>query len=306
MKIGLFLGGGDGETIDEVVDKIVAAEKAGFSSAWLANIFGLDALTVLALAGGRTSRIELGTAVVPTYPRHPHALAQQAATVNQATGGRLALGIGRSHQMVIENMFGLAYDKPITHMREFVTVLGDLTRNGACALDGKAYKVNAPLGIKGGKPFPILIGALMPKMLELCGTLCDGTLTWMSGPRHLEKNIVPTLAAAAQKAGRPMPRVICSLPVCVTNDVAGAKAKAAKSFEIYGVLPVYRACLDQEGVAGPADIALIGDEKTVRAGLERLAAAGATDFHSAIFPDDDGAASVERSTRFLESLGGNV
>jgi len=306
MKIGLFMGGGDGDTIDGLVDKIVRAEQAGFSSAWLANIFSLDALTVLALAGGRTTRIELGTAVVPTYPRHPHALAQQAATVNLATGGRLALGIGRSHQMVIQNMFGLAYDKPITHMREYVTVLSELTRKGACALDGKAYKVNAPLGIKDGKPFPILVGALMPKMLELCGTLCDGTLTWMSGPRHVEKNIVPALAAAAQRAGRALPRVICSLPVCVTDDAASAKAKAAKVFEVYGILPVYRACLDAEGVRGPADIALIGDEKTVRAGLDRLAAAGASDFSPAIFPDDRGAASVERTMSFLQSLGGTV
>lgn len=302
MKIGLALGGGDGETLESLLEKIVRTEKAGFSSAWLANIFSLDALTVLALAGARTTRIELGTAVVPTYPRHPHALAQQAATVNAAAGGRLALGIGRSHQMVIENMFGIAYDKPIAHMRDYVTIVRDLTRNGSCAVDGKAYKVNAPLTVKDGKPFPILIGALMPKMLELCGALCDGTLTWMSGPRHVEKNILPALTASAKKAGRPVPRIICSLPLCVTDKPDEAKAKAAKAFEIYGILPVYRACLDEEGVAGPADIALIGDEKTVKAGLDRLAASGATDFYGAIFPDDSGSASIERSTRLLESL----
>lgn len=306
MKIGLALGGGDGDSLEDLVGKIVQAEKAGFASVWLANIFSLDALTVLALAGGRTQRIELGTAVVPTYPRHPHALAQQAATVNVATGGRLALGIGRSHQMVIENMFGLPYDKPIAHMREYVTALSDLTRKGACSIDGKAYKINAPLAVKGGKPFPILIGALMPKMLELCGTLCEGTLTWMSGPRHVEKNIVPALSAAAKKAGRDMPRVVVSLPICVTDDPDGAKAKAAKNFEIYGVLPVYRACLDEEGAAGPADLALVGDEKTVRAGLQRIAAAGASDFYGAVFPDDGGAASVKRSNRFLASLEGEV
>jgi F420-dependent oxidoreductase-like protein len=306
MKIGLALGGGDGDTLESLVDKIVQTEKAGFHSAWLANIFSLDALTVLAMAGPRTSRIELGTAVVPTYPRHPHALAQQAATVNAATGGRLALGLGRSHQMVIENMFGMAYDKPIAHMRDYVTVVRDLINNGSCAVDGKAYKVNAPLTVEGGKPFPILIGALMPKMLELCGTLCDGTLTWMSGAVHLEKNIVPVMKAAAEKAGRAMPRVVCSLPVCVTDDVDAARAIAAKAFQIYGLLPVYRACLDQEGCAGPEDIALIGDEETVRAGLGRISAAGATDFYGALFPDESGSASIDRSTRFLASLGGNI
>jgi 5,10-methylenetetrahydromethanopterin reductase len=138
------VGGRDNETIEEAVDALVAAEEAGFHSAWRANIFGLDALTVLALAAARTSRIELGTAVVPTYPRHPHSLAQQAATTNAALGGRLVLGIGRSHQVVIESMFGLEYSKPITHMREYVTVLKGLFDQGMASLDGKLYKVQAP------------------------------------------------------------------------------------------------------------------------------------------------------------------
>ncbi len=296
------MGGGDNETLEGLVERIVQAEKAGFPSVWLANIFSLDALTVLALAGGRTERVELGTAVVPTYPRHPHALAQQAATVNVACGGRLALGLGRSHQAVIEHMFGIPYDKPISHMREYLTIVRDLTRDGTCSVDGKAYKVNATLNVKGSSPFPVLVGALMPKMLELCGELCEGTLTWMSGPKHVANNIVPTLEAAARKVGRETPRVICSLPICVTSKVEEARAFAAKAFEIYGVLPVYRACLDEEGVAGPADIALIGDETTVRAGLDRLADAGATDFYGAMFPAPDDAASIGRTTDFLSTL----
>jgi len=306
MKIGLAMGGGDNETLDALIGRIVQAEKDGFPSVWLANIFSLDALTVLALAGGKTKTIELGTAVVPTYPRHPHALAQQAATVNVACGGRLSLGLGRSHQMVIENMFGIPYDKPIAHMREYVTAVRDLSRDGSCAVDGKMYKVHANLSVSGATPFPIMVGALMPKMLELCGELCDGTLTWMSGPKHVESNIVPVLRKASEAAGRDMPRVVCSLPLCVTSDVDSAKTFAAKAFEIYGVLPVYRACLDAEGAAGPADIALIGDEDTVREGLQRLAAAGASDFYGAVFPapGDDG--SYERTMKFLASLGGAV
>ena len=165
MRIGIVEGAGDSMTLDEAVDKVVAAERDGFASCWVPNIFSHDALTVLALAGQKTTRIELGTAVVPTYPRHPHALAQQAATVNAATGGRLALGLGRSHQVVIESIFGLAYDKPISHMRDYLTIVRDLTRNGACAVNGKAYTVNASLDIPGGSEFPLLIGALMPNML---------------------------------------------------------------------------------------------------------------------------------------------
>lgn len=306
MKIGLALGGGDKETPKQLVDRIVKAEADGFPSIWLANIFSLDALTVLALAGDRTRKVELGTAVVPTYPRHPHALAQQAATVNAACGGRLALGLGRSHKMVIENMFGIPYDKPITHMREYLTIVRDLTQKGSCAVDGKMYKVNASLSVTGSGPFPILIGALMPKMLEVCGELCDGTLTWMSGPRHIEQNIVPTLAGAAGRVGRPMPRVIASLPLSVTSNASAAREFAAKAFEIYGMLPVYRACLDAEGVAGPADLALVGDETTVRKGLERLAAAGASDFYGLAFPTPGDDGSTERTQTFLASLGGAI
>jgi len=306
MKIGLAMGGGENETPAVLVDRIVKAEAAGFPSVWLANIFSLDALTVLALAGEKTATVELGTAVVPTYPRHPHALAQQAATVNVACGGRLALGLGRSHKMVIEDMFGIPYDKPITHMREYLTIVRDLTRDGACAVDGKMYKVHASLAVSGSSPFPILVGALMPKMLELCGELCDGTLTWMSGPKHIETNIVPVLQASAARANRPAPRVVASLPLSVTSKPDSAKEFAAKAFEIYGILPVYRACLDAEGVAGPADLALSGDEATVRQGLDRLASAGATDFYGAVFPTPDDPDSYERTMTFLASLGGNV
>ncbi len=306
MRIGIVEGAGDSMTLDEAVEKVVSAERDGFASCWVPNIFSHDALTVLALAGQKTTRIELGTAVVPTYPRHPHALAQQAATVNAATGGRLALGLGRSHQVVIESMFGLAYDKPISHMRDYLTIVRDLTRTGACAVNGKAYTVNASLDIPGGSEFPLLIGALMPKMLELCGELCDGTLTWMSGPRYTAETVVPTLERSSKAAGRAMPRVVCSLPVCVTDDVEGTKNFAAKAFEIYGQLPVYRACLDAEGVEGPADIALIGDEKTVAEGLARVRDAGASDFYAAVFPDTSGPASTGRSLEFLKSLHGET
>ncbi|MFT4571016.1 MAG: 5,10-methylenetetrahydromethanopterin reductase [Hyphomicrobiaceae bacterium] len=302
MRLGVVVGGSDSETLDEAVDALVAAEKAGFHSAWRANIFGLDALTVLALAGARTSRIELGTAVVPTYPRHPHALAQQAATTNAATNGRLVLGIGRSHQVVIESMFGLQYDKPITHMREYVAVLKGLFDDGAVSLDGKQYKVHAPLTVPGGAKVPVMIGALMPKMLELCGTLCDGTLTWMSGPGYIAKTVVPCLRAASEKAGREMPRVVVSLPVCVTDDKAAAHAFAAKQFEIYGTLPVYRACLDAEGAAGPADVALIGSEDEVRAGLEKVKASGASDFYAGVFPESAGA-DTARTSECLAGIG---
>ncbi len=307
MDIGLILGAGDGLTLDQTIAKTQAAERDGFATVWVPNIFAHDALTVLALAGRETKRIELGTAVVPTYPRHPHSMAQQAATANAAAGGRVVLGLGRSHQVVIESMFGLEYDRPISRMREYVSIVRALADEGAVAHAGKSYNVNAPLTLPDGKPLKIMVGALMPKMLELCGELCDGTLTWMTGPKHIASSIVPVMRAAADGAKRVMPRVVCSLPVCVTDNVDAARAFAAKQFEIYGTLPVYRACLDAEGAAGPEDISLIGTEDQVREGLQRVVDSGASDFYGAIFPEDGKSAeSYSRSYDFLKSLGGKM
>jgi len=305
MKIGIMIGS-DAAGLEATVDKFVHAERDGFASAWTPNIFGADALTLLALAGLKTKTIELGTAVVPTYPRHPHALAQQAATVNAAIGGRLALGVGRSHQLVIEGMFGIPYERPVTHMREYLTILRDLVHDGSCSLAGTMYNVNAPLKVPGGAPFPIMIGALMPKMLELCAALCDGTLTWMCGPKYVGQTIVPLLTKASKAADRKMPRVICSLPVCVTADKAGAREAGQKAFGHYNLLPVYRACLDAEGAGGPTDIALIGTEQDVTEGLRRLRDAGASDFYASVFPDGSGDASLVRTYQFLASLGGRL
>jgi 5,10-methylenetetrahydromethanopterin reductase len=304
MRIGLATGTSS-ETLQSAVDAIVRAERDGFSSVWRAHIFGLDALMVLALAGQRTERIELGTAVVPTYPRHPHALAQQAATADVASSGRLALGLGRSHQVVIETMFGIAYDKPVAHMRDYLAVVRGLLRDGGCQVHGKAYQVQANLDVAGRRDVPLLIGALMPKMLALCGELCDGTLTWMAGPRYLADTVRPALAEAASAAGRPTPRVVASMPVCVTDHPGKAREFAAKQFAVYGTLPVYRACLDAEGVAGPEDLALVGGESEVRDGLARLAEAGATDFYAAMFPDGTGA-DTSRSYDLLAGLGGEL
>ncbi|HYC54354.1 MAG TPA: TIGR03564 family F420-dependent LLM class oxidoreductase [Candidatus Binatia bacterium] len=306
MRMGIVLTG-QNETAEQAVSAIVRAEADGFDTAWRPHIMGHDALMVLALAGQRTRRIELGTAVVPTYPRHPHSLAQQAATANAATAGRLALGIGRSHQVVIENMFGLKYESGIAHMREYVTILRALLDEGFCSFEGKQYRVQAPLEAREGKGVPILIGALMPKMLEVCGRLCEGTLTWMCGPRYVASTIVPHLEAASKAAGRAMPRVVVSLPVCVTDQPDAAKEFASKQFAIYGQLPVYRACLDAEGAAGPADIALVGSEAEVEAGIRRIAGAGASDFYAGVFPDGrEGSDSMARSNALLTSLCGKV
>jgi F420-dependent oxidoreductase-like protein len=307
MRIGIQVATSDKKPLEETLELFVQAEKDGFASAWTPNIFGPDALTVMALAGRVTSRIELGTAVVPTYPRHPVALAQQAMTVQAATGGRLALGLGPSHQLVIENMLGLSYEKPARHMREYLTVLTSLRDRGEVSFQGETYRINANLRVAGCDPFPILIGALGPRMLKVAGELADGTLTWMTGPKVIETTTVPAITSHAKAAGRPAPRVAVSLPVCVTDNPAEAREVAAGAFGFYGTLPSYRAMLDAEGAEGPADVAIVGNEKEVRAAIARIASAGATEFAPAIFPaGPDPKVSIARTYALMASLGGKL
>jgi F420-dependent oxidoreductase-like protein len=302
MRIGIMIGevGGEHGTLDGMIAQVRRAEAEGLATAWFPNIFGPDAMTVAAIAGRETSRIELGTAVVPTYPRHPVAMAQQALSAQAATKGRFALGIGLSHQIVIETMFGLSFAKPYTHMKEYMSVLAPLIRSGSVSYQGSEFRVAASVAVAGATPCPILLAALAPKMLALAGSEGDGTITWMTGLKTVREHTVPRICEAAGRAGRPSPRVAVGLPIAVTTDVAAAKAVAARTFQIYGGLPSYRAMLDREGVDGPADVALAGDEDSLGEQLQRLAVAGATDFLAAPFAvGADPAASIARTRAFL-------
>jgi F420-dependent oxidoreductase-like protein len=274
MRVGVFVGTQD---LGDFVGEIRAAADAGFQSAWAPQIFGLDALTALAVAGREVPGIDLGTAVVPTYPRHPMMLAGQALTTQVACGGRLTLGIGLSHQVVVENMWGYDFGKPARHMREYLSVLLPLMRDKAIAFTGESIKAMGQLQINGEAP-PVLLAALAPRMLALAGSVADGTITWMTGPKTIGGHVVPHITQAADEAGRPSPRVVVALPVAVTKDEAEARERAANAFVIYGQLPSYRAMLDREGAEGPADVAIVGDEASVRAQVEQVFAQGATEF----------------------------
>ena len=304
MRIGIF-GGDAGQGaggIDELVKTVHEVADQGFDGYWLPQIFGIDALTAFAVVGHQVPGIELGTSVIPTYPRHPMMLASQALTVQSAVGNRLALGIGLSHEFVIEHMWGYSFDKPVRHMREYLTILRALLFDRAVDFKGEALSASAGLTVSPDIPAPpILVAALGTQMLRLAGRMADGTITWMTGPATLAEHTVPTLKSATAEAGRPEAfRVVTGLPVCVTDDADVARDRAAKVFAVYGQLPSYRAMLDREGAAGPADVALVGDEKTVQAGIERIAEAGATDFLAAEFGTSD--AERSRTRELLRSL----
>jgi F420-dependent oxidoreductase-like protein len=283
MRIGVFGGDTANRSLDQVIDDAKAAEASGFVCYSLPQIFALDAMGVLALVGREVPRIQFATGVVPTYSRHPLTMAQQALTVQAATGNRFTLGIGLSHQPVIEHMFGLSFEKPVRHMREYLSVLMPLLHEGKVGFQGEVISTAIEIGVAPRVAPDVLVAALGTQMLNVTGTLADGTITWMTGAQTLGNHIVPTITAAAEKAGRKAPRVVASLPIALTNDVDGLKEKAAVEFQVYGFLPSYRAMLDREGAAGPADVAILGDEATLEKGLSELRDVGVTEFHAATF-----------------------
>lgn len=304
MRIGLALGPFSGSiTLESLVEETIQAERMGFASGWLPNYTrSFDALTVLTVAARETSRLELGTFVVPTYPRHPSALAQQALTVQAASGNRLCLGIGLSHKVVIEAQLGMDYSRPIPHMREYLAALTGLLSGAPFRYEGDIYRVNAQVSVPNATPPPVIVAALGPDMLRLCGRMADGTATWMGGLAYLRDVAVPALTAAAATAGRPAPRIVSGIPVCVTADAAAARETANRLFELYGRLPSYRATLDRGSAAGPGDIAIVGSETDVEAQLRELAAVGVTDLNAAVFSAPGG--SAQRTLELLAGVAG--
>jgi len=304
VRIGIGVGAGAGEegSLASMIKQVQRAEQSGFDAVWVANIFGVDAITFLALAGRETSTIELATGVVPTYPRHPTAMAAQALTAAAASENRFTLGIGLSHKVVIENMLGLDYSKPIRHTREYLSVLVPLLEGKQVRFQGQEYRVTAQIQVAGATRPPVLVAALGPQMLKLAGKLADGTVTWMGGPRYLAETAVPTIRAAAAEAGRPAPRIAAGFPVAVTNDVAAAKSTASKVFAVYGTLPSYRAVLDVEGAADASSVAIVGNEEEVERQIRALAASGVTDFNGSAYPVEGDPGSVKRTFELLSAL----
>jgi len=284
--------------IAAIARDIAAMEAAGFDSYWLAQTGLVDALGTLGVAGASTSTITLGTAVVPTWPRHPQALAAQALTTQAATGGRTVLGIGLGHEASVEGNWRMKWDKPIRHMLDYLDILQPLLNEGKADVTGDVWSFFGEFPRPTDQPPAVMLAALGDQMLKIAGSRTDGTILWCVGPKTLEQQIVPKINDAAAAADRPAPAVVCSLPVWVTDDPDAARQKVAKQLTIYGQLPSYRAMLDIEGVAGPADISLIGSAEQVQEGVAAIAASGATDFTAVIpTPDPD-----ERACT-LEALG---
>ncbi len=301
MRIGIFQGAtGPASKITDIVDNARQAEAEGFATFAMANIFSHDAMGVLTLAAAQTERIELMTAVVPTYPRHPHAMAQQAATVQAAGGGqRFVLGIGLSHAVVIEGVFGMSFDRPARHMKEYLEILMPLLNGERVQFQGEQYRGNLFLEVADAEPVSCMLAAMGPAMLRLAGARTDGTILWMTAAKAVETHIAPLINKAASEAGRPDPRIVVGLPVMLTNDADAGRETAQQQFANYANLPSYRGMLDIEGAARPADVAIIGTEESIESELRRLIDAGATDFGAVTYGSE---AEQTRTRAYLADL----
>ena len=279
MELGIF---GSAKTVAELREQVETANSLGYGTFWTPQVFNLDALTALAVIAGSVDKIRLGTSVVPTYPRHPMMLAQQALTVNQVSGGRLDLGIGLSHKPVVEGMWGISFDGPVGHMGDYLKILMALLHDGVISHGGKHLTSRGGIDVPADPP-PVLVAALGPQMLKLVGKTADGTSTWMTGPETIRTHVSPVINEAAESTERPPPQIITAVPVCITSDKEAAEESARRDFGFYGDLPSYRAMLDREGLENSWDIALSGSFEEVAEGLEKYVEAGATQVVAAVY-----------------------
>jgi len=283
MTVGVGLPAGDTAAAKNVVDELVRqareAADAGASSVWFTQLFDHDAIMVAALAGRAVPAITVGTGVVPLYPRHPLVLASQAQTAQAAAGGRFVLGVGLGVRSLLESAYGLEYPSPADYLRDCLTVLRQAL--GGEQVDYEGLLVGAhpqlPTYVAGGGGVPLVVAAMGPRTLRVAGELADGTMPFLAGPRTLATDIVPAITRSAAAAGRPAPRVIAVVPAVVTDDAERVRDLAAVRLSCYRAIPSYQRVMAAEGVSHPVELALVGDEDTVAAGIRRYFEAGATD-----------------------------
>jgi len=299
MQIGVMIGGGNAE---EIINKAQSIEEQGFDSVWMANFVGhgLETLHSIGLIAKETKQIKLGTAVVPIYLHHPFALAHQAISIQKTAAGRFTLGIGLSHPLIVNDWLGLSYEKPIAQIREYLSILRPLLNGEAVSSKGAYFSANAEVHLPDVGRVPLLLAAMGPQMLEIAGTMTDGTVPYLTGLGTLESHIIPRIQSAAANAGRTPPRIVATgLPIALVKDREAALATISEQWAGYADVPSYRAMFDREGVDGAAGVSLVGDVTTLKAALQRLKDIGVTEFVASPVPVEGD--TVERTLDFLAS-----
>jgi F420-dependent oxidoreductase-like protein len=317
VRIGVMIGPERGRytaKIERLRTDARWADEAGLAAVWIPQIPDeFDALTAAALVGAETGRIEIGTAVVPVQPRHPIALAQQALSTQAACGGRLTLGLGVSHHWIIDEMLGLPYERPALTMRAHLDVLDQaLAGPGPVDVENELFRVHNPLDITDITPTPVLLAALGPVMLRLAGERSDGTILWLADERAIATHIAPRITSAAEAAGRPAPRIVAGVPVCLCRDseVDAAVDRANRLLSEAEVSPNYQALLDKGDAREVGDILAAGSEAAIEKRLRAFADAGATDVSVRVVPlgadRDERLASLHRTRALLASLASSL
>ena len=317
MRIGLMVGPERGRYSTKV-DRMRAdarwAEDVGLASIWTPQIPDeLDALTGATVMGIETSRIEIGTAVVPIQTRHPIALVQQALSTHAVLGGRLALGLGVSHHWIVEDMLGLRFDRPLTEMRATLDVLDQgLDGPGTVDVENEVFRIHNPVDVTDLPAPPVLLAALGPKMLQLAGERTDGTILWLADERAIETHVAPAITKAAEAAGRPAPRIVAGVPVCLCSDdeVDVAVTRANRVLSEAEISPSYQRLLEHGDAESVGDLLAAGSETAVEKRLRAFADAGVTDLSVRVVPigadRDELLASMHRTRDYLASLQGEI
>jgi F420-dependent oxidoreductase-like protein len=306
--------GDSARKVTRMLDEVEWAEAAGLDSVWVPQVPNdFDALVAVSLMGTRTSRIEFLTAVVPLQAQHPIALARQALSTHAVTGGRLALGVGPSHHWIVQDMLGLPYERPATYTRDYLEVLGAAVGGSdRVEVENDTFTVHNPLDLAPVAPLPVLVAALGPVMLRIAGELADGTVLWMADERAIADHVVPRLTKAADNAGRPAPRVVAGIPVCLcsTTEVDTARERANRILAEAEVSPNYQRLLEHGDIRNVGDLLAAGDEEAILTRFRRFADSGVTDLSVRLLPiganRDELIASKERTRDLVAALAAQI
>ncbi|ARF53920.1 LLM class F420-dependent oxidoreductase [Streptomyces gilvosporeus] len=281
MTVGVALNASDADNqIDATVRLAAQAAEAGLRSAWFGQTFGADSPLLAAIVGREVPALQVGTSAIPVFGRHPLIVSSQAQTAQAATHGRYHLGLALGTKLLTESGFGIPFERPVARLREFLTALRQLTETGAADFHGELLTAATPIparvpGAEAG--VPLLVAAMGPQALRASGELADGILPFLAGPRALAEHIVPAVTAAAEAAGRPAPRIVALAHGVVTDDVDAVREKAAEQLAFYEQIPSYARVIELSGGERAVDVAVIGDEKTIAAEVQRYRDAGATE-----------------------------
>ncbi|NLU68826.1 TIGR03564 family F420-dependent LLM class oxidoreductase [Streptomyces sp. HNM0574] len=307
MTIGAALdASGAAHQVDATVQLAREAAAAGLRSAWFGQTFGADSPQLAAIVGREVPELQVGTSAIPVFGRHPLTVSAQAQTAQAATHGRYHLGLALGTRLLTEGGFGIPFERPVARLREFLTALRQLTEHGASGFEGELITSRTPIPARvpgAGAGVPLLVAAMGPQALRASGELADGILPYLAGPRALAEHIVPAVTAAAESAGRPAPRIVALVHGVVTDDVDGVREKVTEQLSFYERIPSYARAVELSGGRRAADVAVIGDERTVAEEVRRYRDAGATEV---VFAGTDiaGAAGRRRTWTLLGELAG--